>query len=37
MFLKKFDLNRLIDEAFERLIAKAFGTSVISLWMLDGL
>jgi len=37
MSVKKFDVKRLIDEAFERLIAKAFGTSVINLWMLDGL
>lgn len=29
MFLKKFDLRRLID--------KAFAKGVIRLWMLDGL
>jgi len=29
MFLKKFDLRRIFDEAFE--------TGMIKLWMLDGL
>lgn len=37
MFVKKFNLNRVFDDACERLIAKAFGTSVITLWLLEGL